>query len=384
MPAELRRLLIVANSARAIAESAARGGYAVEVVDCFCDEDTRALGRCVTVPLRGSGLDRNRLLATLEALALSADALVYGAGLEAAPETLDWFSGRMPVLGNRMEVLQLLARPAQFFALLDEQEIRYPETRFDTPPGRLASQWLVKEAGTTGGTGVRRWGAGVKRPQGEHYFQRFLDGPVMSVLFIADGRRAEMIGLSRLLTVVAKGECPFLYGGAIAGAVLSDHQQEDVRCAVEKLVQTLGLRGINNLDFILHKGRMHLLELNPRPSATLSLYEPGCEGGWMRRHLDACLGEVPPRPAAGGGQAVHGHRVVYALAGLTVPTGVRWPSWAKDRPNPGSAIAAGAPLCTVLASGEGAVQVERQLLARERSIRAMLLEGQVTEQEGIA
>lgn len=366
-------LLIVSNSGRAMAESAARGGYAVTVLDAFCDADTRSVASCVVVPMGARGLDPERVRGEAGRLAAMGGTLgfVYGAGLEHSPSTLSWMAERFRMLGNTPEVLDLLGDPRRFFALLDELAIRYPQTSVEPPPPVEGTDWLVKEAGTSGGMGVRRWRDGGARPAGEHYFQRFLDGPVMSVLFIADGADCCIIGVNRLSTAPNGGVSPFQYGGAVNQATLNPAQRAQVERYCADLVQALRLRGVNNLDFVLHAGQVRLLELNPRPSATLGLYDKSCPGGWIRRHVRACLGERPDAPPDAGAR-VSGHRIVYAPRAVEIPPRLRWPRWCHDRPVEGTRVVRGAPLCTVSASGGSAAETERRLLERERVVLTLV------------
>jgi predicted ATP-grasp superfamily ATP-dependent carboligase len=366
-------LLIVAASGRAMAESAARGGYAVTVMDGFCDADTRLVASCVAVPMDAGGLQAERVRGEAGRLAAMGGCIgfVYGAGLEHSPSTLAWMAEHFPLLGNAPEVLDLLRDPRRFFALLDELEIRYPQTSVDPPPPIEARGWLVKEAGTSGGMGVRRWRDGGPRPAGEHYFQRFLDGPVMSALFIADGAECSIVGLNRLRTAPAAGISPFQYGGAVNQATLNPGQRARVERYCADLVKALGLRGFNNLDFVLHAGQVRPLELNPRPSATLGLYDRDWPGGWMRSHVRACLGELPDAPPDPGVR-VSGHRIIYAPRAVEVPPQLRWPRWCHDRPRGGTRVGCGAPLCSVSASGGSAAETERWLLNRERGVLELM------------
>jgi predicted ATP-grasp superfamily ATP-dependent carboligase len=43
---------------------------------------------------------------------------------------------------------------------------------------------------------------------------------------------------------------------------------------------------------------------------------------------------------------------------------IDWPDWIADRPQPGTDIRAGAPICTVLASSEAPSDARRLCLAR--------------------
>lgn len=365
-------LLVVSTSARAMAESATRGGYRVTVLDAFCDQDTRSLGRCVQVPMGSHGLDEARVQEEADRLAApgARPGLVYGAGLEHSPGTLAWLSERFGLLGNRPEVLERLGDPRERFDLLDRLGIPYPPIRFEPPPP-AESDWLVKQTGSSGGLGVRYWRTGDRRPAGNHYFQRFVDGPVMSVLFIADGSRGAIIGANRLHAVPGGPDLPFLYAGAVSDAALTPALREHIASWCARLVTGLGLTGVNNLDFVLRGDGPRLLELNPRPSATLALYDQGCPGGWMRRHVLACLGRLPDVPVDRDAR-VRGSRILYAGGTIRIPDGMHWPDWCHDRPADGARIARGQPLCSVSASGRTAEQTERRLSERARRVLARL------------
>lgn len=374
MSPEPSSLLIVSNSGRAIAESAARGGYAVTVLDAYCDDDTRAVGACATVRSDGSGLDPRGLRAAARGLSLPAGAcgLVYGSGLERTPSVVSWLARSFPLLGNGSSVLDLLLDPRRLFGLLDRLGIGYPETRFDPPDPRDGTPWLVKETGRSGGLGVRPWRPAAARPRGPHYFQRRVDGPVMSVLFITDGEDLRVVGWNRLLSTAARSDLPFVYAGAIGRAGPGPSRQGRVLDHCRKLVQALGLRGVNNLDFVLDGDRVCVLELNPRPSATLGLYDADFPGGWVRHHVQACLGRLAPVSAARAG-TVSGQRVVYAPQALRIPAALDWPDWAKDRPGGGARIPPGAPVCSVVAAAGSAAATEA--LLAERARRALRLTG---------
>ena len=241
-----------------------------------------------------------------------------------------------------------------------------------------AAPWLLKACGGSGGLGVRPWRDRDTRPKGPHYFQRRLDGDLMSVLFIADGTGLEIIGFNHLLVADGGADQPFLYGGAIGQATLADPVREAVAGWAKALVGALGLRGLNNLDFILHQGRAYLLELNARPSATFSLYEGQCAGGWISRHVSACLGALPAgswRPA----ERVCGQRLVYAPSDLRIPAAVVWPDWCRDRSPAGTLVPRGAPLCTVLADGPAAGPVEALLAVRAGRMLDLICEHKTHE-----
>jgi len=241
----------------------------------------------------------------------------------------------------------------RFLPLLDRLGIRYPETRFTAPPppqarpARLApAGWLVKHPGGAGGAHVRR--AARRRVRADAYFQRFEDGRSLSALFLADGRRASVIGFNEQWTASVRRDLPFLYGGAVGGVALPAVVESELRAKLDALVAATGLVGLNGLDFLLRGRRWLALEVNPRPTATVELYDPDYPQGLFDWHLRACEGELPDRTARP--RAVRAHAVVYAPAGGHVTAAFRFPRWCRDLPHPGTWVAPGEPVCTVHAA----------------------------------
>jgi predicted ATP-grasp superfamily ATP-dependent carboligase len=266
----------------------------------------------------------------------------------------------------------LVADPLRFFALLDRLAIPHPAIRFQPPERADAAVWLVKQAGSSGGQGVRYWRIGDSPACAESYYQRYLEGLVASALFIADGSKHRLIGYNRLKAASADAGLPFLYGGAISHAPMTSLQKQRLEGIVGALVDNLGLCGVNSLDFILHEDEIYVLELNPRPTATLELYEDKFPDGAMRGHVVACLGQLPTLNPAGRGEAVRGHHIVYAEQSMLIDSLVRWPAWVKDRPSAGSQIAQGMPVCSLFAQGVTPDEVEYQFNRRLDELEKIL------------
>lgn len=359
-------LLIVANSARYLAQSALIAGRSAVVVDAFADRDTRqaAMRWC-----RATAATPRSLVAAArefdQAVSGSVSSWVYGAGLEAAPELLDAVSDHPNRLcGNRPEILRLAGSPAPWIALLEQLQIDFPETRL-APPGEPRG-WLFKPSGGCGGIGVQP--ASWPRPAAKRgCFQRRIRGHLVSLLFAADGRDVRVLGYNELFARRPDlGD--FRYAGAIGAAAPRGGAVRVMRRAAQRLTSTLGLRGINGLDFVLQGDAALLLELNARPPATLELYEPALPNGGLGAHLEACAGDLP---APRADDLARGHRLLYASTDLTVPA-FDWPEWCSDRPLSGSRVAAGAPLCSVRASGIDRNQVKQSLRTRAAQILRLI------------
>jgi predicted ATP-grasp superfamily ATP-dependent carboligase len=364
-------LAIAALSARLLAQSARRGGYDVLALDLFGDVDTRAVARdwvAIGAPdeLR---IDGAALLAALADARARTDCFgwIAGAGFEGHPDLLLAGARLLPRFGNDPATIGRVRDPRSFFAVLDRLGIDHPETRFD-PPADMRG-WLVKDPRASGGLQVRRAGAAHARCKpGRVYFQREVDGRPMSMLFAAAGGRAVPIGVNELL-VRADRARPFVYRGAIGPiAAPASATGKELAGIVDALATAFGLRGLASLDVVDDGTRFNVLEINPRPPATLALYDADWPRGLVQAHLDACAGVLPEPPAAESAQ-IRGEIIVYAghAVAIDADTSARLlAAGCHDVPQPGSRFAAGAPVCSVSAEG-GSVHAVRTALARQES-----------------
>jgi predicted ATP-grasp superfamily ATP-dependent carboligase len=120
------------------------------------------------------------------------------------------------------------------------------------------------------------------------------------------------------------------------------------------------LVGLNSLDFLVAGTDIWLLEVNPRPGATLDVFDPG-DGSLFAAHVAACDGRLTEvRPATDDAAAA---AIVYAGRDIPSVPDLDWPDWTADRQAAGTTVKADEPLCTVLASAATAVSA-RNLLDR--------------------
>jgi predicted ATP-grasp superfamily ATP-dependent carboligase len=368
---EQKPFLVVSASGRALAASAARRGIPVVVLDLFNDLDTRACAVASrAVAGRNGGFDTRKLAATANELCPveSCTGLVYGSGLESRTGVLEKLARGRSLYGNRPDVVARLKDPLHFFPLLDALDIAHPEVRL-TPPSQPAG-WLMKRTGGAGGGHIRRVTAR-HRARADRYFQRLHPGRVLSALFAADGRRARMIGCNEQWTAAASGSKRYLYAGAVTLAPIPPRIASRVANLIDELVDATGMIGINGVDFMLDGETPYVLEVNPRPTATIDLYDAEIPGGIFCAHLRACCGELPPIQETTKSRA---HAILYAAGAVRIPLSMKWPQWCADLPQPGSTIAAGAPLCSVRACAASSEAARALAMARHRAIQSLLSE----------
>ncbi|MEM7222813.1 MAG: ATP-grasp domain-containing protein [Pseudomonadota bacterium] len=365
---EAPTVLVAGLSARALAAAARRAGFRALAVDLFGDQDTRALAwrsRRVAGSI-GTGFDGAALIESLDRLSAEAGdtplGLVAGAGLEARPELLARLDARYGLVGNGADQVRRVKDPASFFSLLARLSIPHPETRFNPPPTRRG--WLTKRIGASGGGHVKALG---DRANGaEHYFQRRVRGRPISACFLADGQRTRLLGFSKQWAAPAGPRAPFRFGGLAQPAELPDGQASEMAEVVARLVPEIGLRGLNSADFLVRARSFDLLEINPRPGASLDIFDRVLEAPLFRLHCEASAGTLPDGwPTASEAMA---SAVVYANRRLVVPAEHRWPAWTADRPPRGQLVERGDPLCSVLAKGRSAAEAGALVNARARKI----------------
>ena len=385
------RLLLLGVSVRALAASviaarspAARFPGGIVALDYFGDADLllRPGGppREVLSLRRDLGRDRDAPSLIDAALGLRWDACVYAGGIENRPEAIARLGRNGRVLGNDAGAVRAVRDPRRFFAALRLAGLPHPRTLLPAParaPRR--GDWLWKGRRSGAGIGVHPAPPGSPRPRG-CYLQEFVPGVPASVVFLADGLDARLVGGSLMLAGFEDlGGRGFLYGGSIAGpleAWLPAAARDRLATAAAILTRTFGLRGINGIDFILRDGVPHLLEVNPRYPASTEVLEERAGRSFFDLHLAACDGgpaSVPPESRRGAPEFL-GKGILYAdrpVRGveplLLAAIGCR------DIPVRGEAIEAGDPVCTLIAPGSTPADCRRRLIllaARARAVFA--------------
>jgi len=403
-------LVVAALSARMLAEAARGGGYRAVALDLFGDRDTRRAAEA-WLPIGEAArlaIDGDALLAALRRLRdQGASAWIAGSGFDGRPELLAAGGEVLPLAGNAASVVARVRDPAVFYGRLAALGIAHPETRPDCPPSPLG--WLRKNAASSGGWDV--WaarldeaGAGfpVVGPEpsgmaaatggcgpGIHY-QRIAPGVAMSALFVADGRRSRFLGVNRQI-VRRLGERPFVFRGCIGRVRVATAVRRTLEAALDALTADFGLRGLNGLDFLLDDEQVAVLELNPRPPASIALYRDALAGGLLRAHVAASLhGRLPEADADVAAAAApprpRGFETVFARrrceVGARTADALAQRAWCHDLPAAGTRVARGEPLCTVSAVGDTVGEVEAQLLRRRRQIFFLLEQVDERSSEG--
>jgi len=377
------RLVILGASGRAAAVSAAAAGLEVHAADLFGDLDLLAAAashRSVTAYPAG--------LAAAAAACPPAPWL-YTGGVENHPDLIAAVAGQRPLAGCDAAAVRRVRDPDLLAAAVSGIGLAMPATR--RSPGGLPDDgsWLVKPRRSAGGHGIRLWlGQDPAAATAERVWQQRVAGASWSAAYLLAGDGGRLLGVSRQLT--GRRWCragPFAYCGSLdlATASLDADLLDPLRRLGDLLAGPLGLRGLVGVDLVIDpRRRPHVIEVNPRPTASMELIERARGLPLIAAHLAACGLGPPPRARPRGPRGSWSKAILFAERPLTIgPETVAalrtaaggprhgWPLLA-DIPAPPQQIQTGRPVCTLFAHGgsprESLRQLRRRVLAAARAL----------------
>jgi predicted ATP-grasp superfamily ATP-dependent carboligase len=329
--------------------------------------------------------------AACAAASVAADAVVYLSSFENHPRAVSALASGSGVnapralWGNMPQALARVRDPVLLAATLRRRGCAAPRVGRAGDSGACdhSDQWLLKPLRSGGGHGIRRWQPGRHVPA-NYYLQERIEGVPGSIVFVAAGGRARALAMTRqLIGDRGDGGDGFRYCGNILAAV-DDAQFTDGRdlmqaaCELAEVVaDEFGLVGVNGIDFIAHGPVPYAIEVNPRWTGAMEVVERGFGISIFGMHAEACSSGVLPvfdlAAARHIGGAV-GKMIVFAPCDAHAGDTRAWledPD-IRDVPHPGEHFAAGAPVCTVFATGTAAESCHQALLDRADRIRLAL------------
>lgn len=342
-------ILLVATSARCLAQKAKQAGLAVLVVDCFADEDTtKAAVACVKVSSLAL-LPLTTAVASLQKT-YAISHIVYGSGLERHGDSLRYLQRHFTIFGNTSEVVAH-TQSHDFFATLAALNIPFPTIAKQLP---TSGKWLVKPLAGEGGYGIMEWDT--NPIPADCYLQQYIDGQTMSLLFVAGCDGVIIYGTHRQDTI-ASGCQPYIFAG-VSSCIVADDIWQTITNWAKKIAPALGLRGLCGIDFVVADGLCYLLEVNPRPTASMQLYSDNL----LVQHLQCFL---QPMPCLAYAAPVGYYRIIFASRQLRITAQMLQEKWLVDRTKIGVLVSKGQPICSII-GGSQSTLAKRLLLLNQQ------------------
>lgn len=349
------RVLVAGFNVRHIACSARRAGHQVFAADCYCDLD---LERCASATAL---ISRDRAMEDLVACMerFRPQALVLGPGLEEAEVK------GVPVFNNLREKVSQVSDKLWLARWLEEKGFPFIKTN-DSPEG-ASYPAVVKPRKGAGGMDCR-----LARDAGELKFsegmivQDFIAGRPASVSVIGNGQQARAVAANEQLIGAAwTGAEAFRYSGNITPLEPPFPGLEEM---AEEIISQLGLVGSNGVDFLLTDSGPVVVEVNARFQGSLDTVEMASGLNVFQAHVDAFRGLLPNRPIT---KSSAGRAIIYAHRDVVAPK-IAIKEWTADVPRPGWQVKKGDPVLSLLARGEGRMQVLSLLQRRASRLRRQL------------
>jgi predicted ATP-grasp superfamily ATP-dependent carboligase len=358
-------LLIFGASARAAAFSALRAGLRPWCADLFGDLDLRA--RCPVRQLLGDRYPQGFLQVAEDG---PSGPWLYTGGLENRRGLVRRLARLRPLWGNDSAVLARVRSPRFVASLLRAAGLPCPaiELRDGDLPRR--GRWLRKPWAGAGGTGIRFWDgtSGEQRPDKRVYFQEYIEGESYSALYLGDGGRARLLGVTRQLVGKAwLHAAPFHYCGSIGPFPPTVALRQGLSDLGTVLSRGCQLQGLFGVDLILRDGLPWPVEVNPRYTASVEVLEHALALPVLSFHRSV-FDPGAPQPQVGEVENLTftvGKAILFARAPLTFPEEGPWlptlqqPSPVEalaafaDIPPAGQSIPKGRPILTLFARAPG-------------------------------
>jgi len=293
----------------------------------------------------------------------------YTGALENHRQIIDAIAAARPLAGNDSPAVRLVRDPTSLAAMVRCAGLRTPGT-FTAPDGLPTDgSFLRKPVASAGGRGIVAWTPSAAPSRDPCIWQRLTPGePLSAVLALSAGSGA-VLGITRQLIGLASCHAPrFAFCGAILlpPASVPAPVQSQVADLASTLADNAGLRGIIGVDAILElDGRLTVLEVNPRPTASAELVERATGTSIMATHL-AAFGYPSPRSPGAGRPGIWSKAILFAARPTSIDTPLldrlaeRAAPWTNadgraalaDIPRSGQVLRTGTPVLTVFARGD--------------------------------
>ena len=305
----LKKIVLIGASTRPLIASCLAGGCVPVAFDFFADWDGQQLVQ--EAGCAGASLTKVERYADLVEYdwASLGDAAILAGGAELRPELVAAVGGQLPLLGAGEDTLTAIADPIRWLQVLKEARCRVPESRRDLPVGR-EGDWLVKQRGSCGGSGVRAVGSEIENSDADCYYQKKIAGESFSAVLVSrrqgegDVERTILLGCTRQWLAAdfddgrSKGDQDwraFAYRGSVGPIAISETVKKQVGRIANVLAREFSLAGGWGMDFILDaEGQVWPVDLNPRITASAELFETSIANSScgfcsvVDLHLSAC------------------------------------------------------------------------------------------------
>ncbi len=376
------KLLLVAPSARMLAESARLAGYDFIALDYFGDLDTCEAGECYSLNhTYGAEGDSDRCIDRLYSHIGDVEFthVIYGSGFENHPEYVAELEGKYRVLGNGTDTLRRVRDWGNFFSSLKRIGVAFPESFVvgGDEVRDFSGDWIIKPLKTGGGHGIFRLCEQVdfEALDDRVLIQEFIDGKEISASLISDG--SEAVCLCATEQLIGTHFNRYRYVGNIAPLDADKELLREIEEVSKKVVEEFELVGSVGVDLMLSDGVPYVVEVNPRVQGSMEAVEKVCGKSVVDLHVKACLRdidivELEAALSIKRKSGYFGRKILFADRDVRFSIKQQEFDFVKDVPHYGEVIKELDPICTVLARGKTRDECHAALAGNEMALRQRL------------
>jgi len=329
---EKQSFLIVGSNVRNVAESARKAGYRVY---------------CLT-----KHVDADLYLYSERIFRISDDS--YRAVKNTALEIAESFNAEIICHSGYEDMLdrdiERVTDKRKFYREIEKIGVDFPEILSNGEKG------ILKPEKGGGGEDVK---LSDEKKKG-YILQKYIKGIPCSVSVLSSGNRAKAIAVNYMLVGMKEFNASgFRYCGNITPFVTD--QADEMKAIAEELAIYFDLKGNVGVDFIL-ADKPYVLEINPRFQGSLDSIEWAYQKNLFKAHLDAVDGKFQDWKVV----RFAGRAVVFAENNVEIRASPVGNSFFADVPKKGDKYSKDDPLVSVLASGNGHLDVFRKLVERRK------------------
>ncbi len=378
-------LVVIGAAARAFTVSAARAGCRVYAADLFADLDLQAAAAATACVRDFAGGYPTGLVAAVRSFPEAA--FCYVGALENHPAVIDAIARHRRLLGSPTAALAAVRDPWSLQRLVRNAGLASPECRADPAGLPRDGSFLAKPLAGAGGRGIVSWNTAARMPVHESVWQQRILGAAWSASYIVSAADGRLIGASRQLSGLPWCQArPFAYCGSIDepldGVPTAVHRQF---AALGPALAACGLRGAVGVDAIVDASdAVWVVEVNPRPCASMELIERATGLSLAAAHLAACGCDGVEPPGHPATPLRWAKAVLYAPREFVVDSAwlalvTAWQrDWSADTgqpsiadiPTPHRTVPAGGPVCTLFAAAPTPAAALDQLRERAAALYA--------------
>ena len=191
--------------------------------------------------------------------------IIFCGPVEATPEIIEEASVTFEVWNAPADAIRK-CRELAFLKSLADEDIFFPSINFDG-----SGRWIKKNLFGAGGTSIFDY-HGEELAEDE-YAQKYIGGTSIGAVYYTSASGSRLLGITRHINAHPGFRQPeFSFGGIVYPAVVDDQTTALLSRFGERVGKASGLLGFWGADFTIGADKkIGLLEINPRPTASLEL-----------------------------------------------------------------------------------------------------------------